>query len=190
MSTTFVQSPVMRPRPARRRTPLLRVLAPVVAVAAAVGLLGVRLATRPGTTITSHVAPGHFVPVPSNPAIEAAWGLRITYVLLEADRGMVDVRYQVVDPAKSGRIHGSKTSTVDPKAQLASLPALVLESSGQKITGTSAMMHFEHFHFQTELLGTTYSILYGNSGGLLHLGDKITIQMADGLKLEHVVIAS
>ena len=34
--------------------------------------------------------------------------------------------------------------------------------------------------FQTELVGTTYSLLYGNSGGLLHVGDRVTIKMADG----------
>jgi hypothetical protein len=52
------------------------------------------------------------------------------------------------------------------------------------------MMHFEHFHFQTEVMGSTYSVLYGNSGGLLHLGDKITIHMADGLELRNVVVAN
>jgi hypothetical protein len=51
-------------------------------------------------------------------------------------------------------------------------------------------MHFEHFHFQTETLGSTFSILYGNSGGLLHVGDKVTIRMPDGLELHHVVISS
>jgi hypothetical protein len=95
----------------------------------------------------------------------------------------------VVDAAKSGRIHGGKAG-VDPQAQLANLPVLIVESTGKKLSASSAMMHFEHFHFQTELLGNTYSILYGNSGGILHLGEKITIHLADGLELQHVVVSS
>ena len=51
-------------------------------------------------------------------------------------------------------------------------------------------MHFEHFHFQTEAVGNTFSIMYGNAGGLFHAGDKITIHMNDGLEIRHVVIAT
>jgi hypothetical protein len=180
---------MVRPRPSGRKKPLLRVLAPVAVMGIGVGVLGFRLSTQHTASHPATTAAGHFVPLPSSPAIETGWGIRFTGVLIEADRGIIDIRYQVVDAAKSGRIHGGKAG-VDPQAQLANLPALVLESSGKKITATSAMMHFEHFHFQTELVGNTYSILYGNSGGLLHIGDKISIHMADGLRLDHVVVAS
>jgi hypothetical protein len=162
-------------------------LASVRLVAATAGVIGVRLAARPSAIRTGAGPRLHFVPLPSSPAVEAAWGIRFTAVLLEADRGLVDMRYQVVDPAKSGRIHGGK-SGVDPKAQLANLPTIILESGRGRLTPSSAMMHFEHFHFQTELVGSTYSLLYGNSGGLLHLGDTITIHLSDGLQLQHVVV--
>jgi hypothetical protein len=167
----------------------VRLLAPVVLIAIAVAVIGIRLAGSSSGAPRPAAAKLRFVPIPSNPPIEAAWGIRFTGVLLEADRGMIDVRYQVVDPARSGRIHGGK-SGVDPNAQLANLPTLVVETSGKKIAPSSAMMHFEHFHFQTEVTGSTYSVLYGNSGGLLHLGEVITIHMADGLDLPHVVVAN
>jgi hypothetical protein len=176
------------PGGAGRKKPLVWLLASALLVAAVLGVMGVRLAARPAGVRTASGQRLHFVPLPASPAIESGWGIRFTAILLEADRGMVDVRYQVVDPAKSGRIHGGKAG-VDPKAQLANLPTILLESGHGKLTPSSAMMHFEHFHFQTELLGNTYSLLYGNSGGLLHLGDKVTIQMSDGVHLDHVVVA-
>jgi hypothetical protein len=194
MSTVAISSgsdktaPHIAPGGARRKKPLVWLLASALLVAAVVGVVGVRLAARPSVVSSTPSARLHFVPLPSSPAIESDWGIRFTAVLLEADRGMVDLRYQVVDPAKSGRIHGGKGG-VDPVAQLANLPTILLESGRGKLTPTSAMMHFEHFHFQTELVGNTYSLLYGNSGGLLHLGDKITIHMSDGEQLAHVVVA-
>jgi hypothetical protein len=174
---------------AGRKKPFVWLLAPVLLVAALAGVIGVRLATQPNGTRASVSTRLPYVPVPTMPAIEAGWGIRFTAVLLEADRGMLDLRYQVVDPAKSGRIHGGK-SGANPLTQLANMPSVILESNGQRITPNSALMHFEHFHFQTELLGTTYSLLYGNSGGLLHVADRITIKMADGLELRHVVVAN
>jgi hypothetical protein len=186
--STIVLPDRIAPGGAGHKKPLVWLLVSALLVAALVGVIGVRLAARPANVHTTSGARLHFVPLPSNPAIEAGWGIRFTAVLLEADRGMLDVRYQVVDPAKSGRIHGGK-SGVDPKAQVANLPTMILESGHGRLTPSSAMMHFEHFHFQTELVGNTYSLLYGNSGGLLHLGDKVTIQLADGLQLPHVVVA-
>ena len=100
------------------------------------------------------------------------------------------MRYQVVNVAKSARIHGGATANADPTAATKALPTFIRESDGLKITPQSAMMHFEHFHFQSEKLGSTYSILYGNSGGLMHVGDKVTIRMADGLEIKHAVVAN
>jgi hypothetical protein len=191
MSTAVVTDTVLGPRPGPRgRRPLIQLLVPLVLAAAAAGILGARLAFH---HTTKDLAPSlRFVPPPPSADIESAWGIRFTAVVLEADRGVIDVRYQIVDPSKSGRIHGGggQANPADPLAALKNLPVLIRESGGKKIVPSSAMMHFEHFHFQTELVGNTYSILYGNSGGLLHVGDKITIRMADGLKLVHVVVAS
>jgi hypothetical protein len=187
--STIVLPDRIAPGGAGRKKPLVWLLVSALLVAAVVGVIGLRLAARPANVHTSSGAQLRFVPLPSSPAIESGWGIRFTAVLLEADRGMVDVRYQVVDPATSGRIHGGK-SGVDPKAQLANLPSMILESGHGRLTASSAMMHFEHFHFQTELVGNTYSLLYGNAGGLLHLADRITIHMSDGLELPHVVVAN
>jgi hypothetical protein len=165
MSTLTIPNQIA-PGGAGRKKPLVWLLASALLVAAVVGVIGVRLAVRPSGVRTASSQRLHFVPLPSGPAIESAWGIHFTAILLEADRGMVDVRYQVVDPAKSGRIHGGKAG-VDPKAQLANLPTVILESGRGRLTPSSAMMHFEHFHFQTELLGNTYSLLLWQLGRAL-----------------------
>jgi hypothetical protein len=158
-------------------------------VVLAVGVVAVRLAAKPAASTAVQAQKLHFVPVPTSPAIEQAWGIRFTAVILGADRGVLDVRYEVVNPAKSSRIHGGTVANPDPNAALKSLPVFIREAGGGNIMPTSAMMHFEHFHFQVETVGSGFSILYGNSGGLLHVGDKVTIRMADGLEIKHVVIA-
>lgn len=192
MTTVSIDRPFVAPRGTRPEKPLLRWLAPVLLVVAAVGVAGIRMATQATPAVRRATAPApRFVPLPTNPALEAAWGIRFTAVLIEADRGMIDLRYIVLDPAKSGRIHGKSTgAALDPSAQAANLPTFILESDGRKITPDAALMHFEHFHFQTEAVGNTFSIIYGNAGGLLHAGDRITIHMIDGLELPHVVVSS
>ena len=188
MNAAVISNPARRTKPGRaRRT---RVLAVGLALLAAVGIVVVRLATRSSSSTAVSAAAQHYVPVPADPAIEKAWGIRFTGLILAADGGALDVRYQVVDPSKSGRIHGGTTANPDPAAAIKNLPVFIREAGGGAILPTSAMMHFEHFHFQTEQIGNTYSILYGNSGGLLHVGDKVTIWMADGLKQYHVVVSS
>jgi hypothetical protein len=174
-----------------RRSWRVKVAATVIAAAIGAVVVGLRLGDSGGATrVDANVAPTRFVPPPKSAEIAAAWGIQITGMFMEADRGLIDLRYQVVDPAKSGRIHGGSPTNPDPNAAVKALPTFVDENNGRKVYPTSAMLHFEHFHFQTELLGNTYSIIYGNSGGALHIGDRVTIVMADGLKLRHVVVTN
>ena len=188
-------SSVALPRPTRRGRlgPSRRgrlVFGTVVMVVLAVGILAMRLSTRPAASTAVQPAAPTFAPIPHSPAIEQAWGIQFSAVILGADRGMLDVRYVVVDASKSGRIHGGSITNPDPNAAVKNLPTFIKEGGGGEIVPSSAMMHFEHFHFQTETLGSGFSILYGNAGGLLHVGDKVTIRMVDGLELKHVVVTS
>jgi len=189
VTASTVHHPVGRAAPPRR-TRRATLVAIVAALVVAALILGVRLATQPRSSVAvSNAAPTRFVPLPASPAIASGWGIRFTGFFLEADRGLIDLRYQVVDPAKSARIHGGSALNPDPDAALKALPVFIDEANGKQILPESAMLHFEHFHFQTELIGNTYSIIYGNTGGLLHVGDKVTIKMNDGTQLRHVVVA-
>ena len=186
-AVTLPSGPATTRRRRSRRTKLLIVVA---AILTAVVVFSVRIASQPGATKIVNAAPARFVPVPQSPAIAAAWGIQFTGFFMEADGGLIDLRYEVVNPAKSGRIHGGDPTNPDPNAAVKALPTFIDENDGRKVYPTSAMLHFEHFHFQTELLGNTYSIIYGNSGGAIHVGDKVTIVMADGIQLHDVVVAN
>jgi hypothetical protein len=119
--------------------------------------------------------------IPTSPQIEQTWGIRVVDVITLADGGLIELRYQVVDPSRGSRIHVGGSET-------ASLPVLRDETRGKVLTAKSAMFHFHHG--QTAVNGRTYSILYGNSGGVIHVGDLITIRMSDGLQLRHVRVVT
>jgi hypothetical protein len=118
---------------------------------------------------------------PVNPAIEQAWGIRFTNVVLMADGGMVELRYVVVNPATAGRIHSGGQNN-------ANLPMVINEATGARIKPTSAMLHFHHGNQTSD--GRAYSIVYGNAGNAVRIGKTVTIEMTDHSKLEHFQVTN
>ena len=172
-SATVSPRVAWKDRPSGR---FLLAVALVVAVAAIV--LGIRVVSAPH----SHTAVATFGAgpvVPTSPLIEQRWGIKVTNVVLLADGGLVAIRYQVVDPAKDGKLHSGGTTN---------LPVLIDESSGREIRTTAALMHVHYADGGVN--GKSYSILYGNSGGALHTGAAVTIKMADGTSLRHVTVVN
>jgi len=163
----------LRSRPTGR---FLLAMALVAAVAASV--LGGRLALQ------HHVAApvatfGSGPVVPTSPVLEQQWGIKITNVVLLADGGLVAIRYQVVDPAKDGKLHSGGT---------ANLPVLIDEKTGRQIRSSAALMHVHFADGGTD--GRSYSILYGNSGGALKRGAIVTVRMVDGTSLRHITVVN
>jgi hypothetical protein len=117
--------------------------------------------------------------VPTSSAIEGAWGIHFTAVNLIADGGMIEVRYEVVDSSKGGRIHRD--------ASLKDLPVIVAEPSGRQIDSHDLMFHVHHGSNAHDE-GQAYSIVYGNAGGAVKRGAFVTIKMSDGLLLQHVPV--
>ena len=118
-------------------------------------------------------------PVPISAALEATWGLRFTNVIVVADNGGVELRYQVLDEGKAAKIHqGTGTNN--------QLPTLQAEGSRAKITPSSVLMHFHHGDPKA---GRSYSIVYGNAGGAVKSGAFITLVMKDGLKIKHIQVS-
>jgi hypothetical protein len=123
------------------------------------------------------VVPAGPTTMPTSAAIESQWGIRFTDLVLLADGGLIEMRYQVLDPAKSTRIHSGT---------LKDLPVLKVEDSGKVVGSQSLMFHFHHG--DTNAQGRTYSILYGNAGGAIHLHSRVAIQLPDGLQLQHILV--
>src|SRR5258706_1290977 len=82
-------------RSTRHRSTVGAVLCALVTIALAVGVVSWRLQDR-GTRVTA--APG--AKMPGSATIEQNWGIRFVALSVLADGGLIELRYQVVDPAK------------------------------------------------------------------------------------------
>jgi hypothetical protein len=153
------------PRPRRRRV-LLLVLVATLAVG---GFLGVRAVVaraddvRSGTTAVSVQE------------FAAHTGVRVTLLGVTAQGGMIEFRYQVVDPDKASLLLHDDTKR----------PILVAEDSGQ----TLAMVSRPHNHKADLKVGGTYFFLMANTRNAVRDGTPVTI-IVDDVRLEHVVARS
>ena len=118
--------------------------------------------------------------VPSSPAVEAAWGIRFTNVIVLADNGGVELRYQALNDSTSVKIHQG-----DAKSN--QLPSITVDGTNEVIAPSAVLMHLHHGDVTA---GRTYSIIYGNAGGVVVAGEYVTIVMKDGLKIEHIEVSS
>ena len=131
------------------------------------------LALRPpsATPVAPVFRPAPLTPMPSSSAIEDRFGIRFTQIGVTADGGMVDVRYQVLDP--------DKALPLPEQVDQQNPPVLVADANGARLSAT-ALMPTKH-----ELItGRTYFILYQNTNGAIRHGGRVTIEV-DGLRLEH-----
>ncbi|GIG21334.1 hypothetical protein Cch01nite_20580 [Cellulomonas chitinilytica] len=111
------------------------------------------------------------------PAVDAdglvrASGVRVTQVVVTGGGGLVDLRYQVVDPDTANALH-------DP----ATPPALVDEDTGLVVH--DLFMHHAHsgpFH-----AGVTYYLVFDNPNGWIHPGSVVSVLLGDA-QVEHVVV--
>jgi hypothetical protein len=105
-------------------------------------------------------------------ALQNTWGIDITNVGMIANGGLVDMRFQVVDPDKALGILDDDN-----------YPVLIDEATGTPLfRPTSHGGHSGNF-----AAGRTYFFLYQNVNGLVKAGSRITIRFGD-VTLEHVII--
>ncbi|MFN8193824.1 MAG: hypothetical protein U0R80_06010 [Nocardioidaceae bacterium] len=101
----------------------------------------------------------------------ARYGIDVNLVAVTAAGGLIELRYQVVDPDKAAPlIH-------DPEAA----PTLVVEESGE----TLRMASPPHRHGGELKLGGTYFFLMANAHNALSEGDLVTLVIGD-VRLEHI----
>lgn len=110
-------------------------------------------------------------PMPTNPAIEAQWGIRVTQVALTADGGLVDFRFIVIDPDKAQALVSDN----------ALLPVLEVKGT-QTVVSTPALLHRHNLE-----AGRIYVILYRNTGNAVHTGSALSVKFGD-LTLDPVVV--
>ncbi len=111
-------------------------------------------------------------PVPTNPAVEERWGIRVAHVGVTGDGGLVELRFIVLDSDKALAL----------MTEEANLPVLRSERSGAVVR--SAALMTSH---RAVAPGRSSFLLYRNTGGALKPGALVTIAFGD-LELEHVPV--
>jgi hypothetical protein len=156
-------SSVSIPLPTRRtRGPLLPyiLLATIVVIIAMAGVslwTASRSAQLPGT-------------IASEAAVQEKYGIRITHIAVLADGGLIDFRFQVLDPDKAA-----------PLFELESRPLLYVEANGKKV---DSLYHPPHGH--NIFAGQSQYFIYNNYKGAIQSGSAVSVVLGD-LRLEHIV---
>jgi hypothetical protein len=149
-------------RPRRRRLMALALVALLLVggVAARAWWPEHKVDVRAGTTLVTREG------------MAARYGIDITLIGVTAAGGLIDFRYQVVDPDKANAvIH-----------DLNVFPKLVVEKTGV----TLALRSLPHSHRKVLELGGTYFFLLPNANNALHARSLVTLVIGDA-RLEHVV---
>jgi hypothetical protein len=105
-------------------------------------------------------------------AIADRLGIRINKVVVTADGGLVDLRYQVIDPDKAVFLFDN----------LDVVPKLIADN-GEEIRLESLP------HRHDVYAGLAYFILYRNVKNSVKPGSQVTVVVGDDLRLEHVAVA-
>ena len=156
----------------KKRLRLLGALTGAGLVAAVVGsyMLVQQLGDRSAATTSRTAAAEKAPPLVSVAGLEQKNGVRITHVALSGAGGLVDLRYQVVDPDKAAAVH-------------LTAPELVDETTGAVVNKP----FMGHTHKQTKAFraGQIYFVLFENPGNLVQRGTRVTVVLG-GLRVHHV----
>jgi hypothetical protein len=99
-------------------------------------------------------------------------GVKITQVAVTGGGGLVDLRYQVVDPDKAAALHDRRTP-----------PALVDERTGLVVN----QLFMDHSHHGAQQAGVKYYLVFNNPGNWVHRGSRVTVLLGDA-EVQHVVV--
>jgi len=99
-------------------------------------------------------------------------GVRITQVAVTGGGGLVDLRYQVVDPEKAAALHDATTP-----------PAIVDEQSGLVVND----LLMGHSHSDPFKAGVTYYYVFNDPVNWVHRGSQVTVLLGNA-QVEHVLV--
>jgi hypothetical protein len=149
----------------------IRVLGAATGAALILGGLGVYGLTR--SSGTARARPPHAeAPLLSKAAFEQRSGVRIIAVAVTGDGGLVDIRYEVIDPNAAASIHSQATP-----------PQLVDERTGVLVN----RLLMGHIHNGQMKAAQTYFLLFENPGNLVRAGGRVTVQLGSA-RVAHVPV--
>jgi hypothetical protein len=100
-------------------------------------------------------------------------GVRVVRVASSGGGGLLDLRFQVVDPGRAGTLHDRSTP-----------PAVVDEKSGAVL----ARLLMDHMPHGRPKAGVTYYMLFLNTGNLVRRGDLVGVVLGNA-RLAHVPVS-
>jgi hypothetical protein len=131
--------------------------------------------TRDRTPTHPEPAPPRAVAAPlllSNAAFERRSGVRVVRVALSGGGGLVDVRYQVIDPDAAASLHDAATP-----------PRLVDERTGVLVNE----LFMGHSHKGRLRAAQSYYLVFDNPGSLVQRGSRVTVQLGSA-QVAHVPV--
>jgi hypothetical protein len=161
-----------------RRIRVLGVISGVVSalVVTAVAAWLVSVVVRPNAPTPS---PSAVVPLQSDRPIVSEAGLvsrsgvRIVHVAVTGDGGLLDLRFQVIDPEKAAAV------VHDPAAS----PAIIDEATGV----VAKDLFMGHSHGGPLKEAVTYYLIFENPGNLVQRGGLVTVLLGDA-QVQHVIV--
>ncbi|MBO0845445.1 MAG: hypothetical protein J2P22_08535 [Nocardioides sp.] len=126
---------------------------------------------------SSHAAPTAPPPDWARPSVTAnelpdRLGVRLTRLAVTGGGGLLDLRFQVLDPEKAAAIHDPRTP-----------PALVGEPSGLFLD----QLLMGHFHSGAFKTAVSYYLIFVDEGNLVQRGSKVTVLLGN-VEVEHVTV--
>lgn len=108
-------------------------------------------------------------------ALLDTWGIEIVRLKVTAAGHIVDLRYRVIDPAKSFPVFDTKIK-----------PVLIDEQSGRDLSVyTAPRIGGMRQKTRRPEAGRIYFILFSNPGGLVKDGSHVTLKI-EGVRVEHI----
>jgi hypothetical protein len=164
-----------RPRRSRFRPPgrvrIAGFLAGVL-IAAGIGALVLWLPQRSSGEPSVKPPPEWQRPSVSASGLAERSGVRLVRVAVTGGGGLLDLRYQVVDPNKAVAVHEDQTP-----------PAIIDERTGLVIDRL-LMGHAHHGELKPAV---SYYLVFENTGNWVRRGSKVTVLLGDA-QVEHVVV--
>jgi hypothetical protein len=143
-----------------------------VLIAAGIGVLALWL-PQLSSGQTSAEPPAQW----QRPAVSASGlaersGVRLVRVAVTGGGGLLDLRYQVVDPSKAVAVHEAQTP-----------PAIIDERTGL-VLNRLLMGHAHHGQLKQAV---SYYLIFENTGSWVRRGSEVTVLLGDA-QVEHVVV--
>ena len=143
-----------------------------VLVAAGIGALALWLPQRSSGQTSAEPPPQWQRPAVAAPGLAERSGVRLIRVAVTGGGGLLDLRYQVVDPNKAVAVHEAKTP-----------PAIIDERTGL-VLNRLLMGHAHHGQLKPAV---SYYLIFENTGNWVRRGSEVTVLLGDA-QVEHVVV--